>query len=458
MRAVEGEVIVSMLYVTRYDVYEHSRCFLGDCTNVHSYNNHNSHPRLMTDTEKPCDAPVEEGQTVISLTVMVSSESPGDDHGQEDLTEDISPDGMESFKAMFEKGRQEVYEKACGITKRQLLGHATGHVGSDTSFMDSDRAIDSLRGDRSTTSGFTRRGAKPYVSPFSGKTIDDRKAPEDVFGSLNSNPDVDALRPEFTTGGSAPDIGGKVDYTEDRAAEAREAEKIDNMAVDAPYSQRDRSADKSNYDRDLANEIFYRDSAKSPVSEGFHEPDHGQWKAPPEPRGRTGPSEFEIFAKQYLGVDPPERMGSINPEEGSEYTPTWGPRYWTEDRIGGKLPASSEHEDPWDDYDSISMMFKREPSLAHYNDVLSRINAYRAYMSDNYGKGRSKSVDKTKLLRDIIKYQGGMRRMIDHVSPAVDSGKLKFSPKASQMWDKWKREADSNDAYMRDLVTGWNKK
>lgn len=416
----------------------------------------------MTDTEKPCDAPVEEGQTVISLTVMVSSESPGDDHGQEDLTEDISPDGMESFKAMFEKGRQEVYEKACGITKRERLGFPTGRgARNDTTSMTSNRAVDVQGNERSLPAiGTSETVADPFFTdPFTGEVLGEpnSRAKDRIFGFPEENPEVELRRDSYQTHGSAPDIGGKVGYTEDRAIEAREAEKVDNMVAEAPYSRRDRSADKMDYDRDLENEIFYRDSAKSPVSEGFHEPDHGQWKAPPEPRGRTGPSEFEIFAKQYLGVEPPERMGSINPEEGSEYTPTWGPRYWTEERIGGKLPASSEHEDPWDDYDSISMMFKREPSLAHYNDVLSRINAYRTYMSDNYGKGRSKPVDKTKLLRDIIKYQGGMRRMIDHVSPVVDSGKLKFSPKASQMWDKWKREADSNDAYMRDLVTGWNK-
>ena len=289
MRAVEGAVIVSMLYVTRYDVYEHSRCFLGDCTNVHSYNNHNSHPRLMTDTEKPCDAPVEEDQTVISLTVMVSSESPGDDHGQEDLTEDISPDGMESFKAMFEKGRQEVYEKACGIAKRERLGFPTGRgARNDTTSMTSNRAMDVQGNERSLPSyGSSDTVAwddQWFTDPFTGKTEfngsiynlpghrrDSLKGLSHEFIS-SSDPEFEARRADYTTSGSAPDIGGKVDYTEDRAAEARNAKESDKYYEYAPYSRRDRSADKTNYDRDLANEIFYRDSTRPVVPEGPYEP------------------------------------------------------------------------------------------------------------------------------------------------------------------------------------------
>jgi len=277
MRAVEGAVIVSMLYVTRYDVYEHSRCFLGDCTNVHSYNNHDSHPRLMTDTEKPCDAPMEEGQTVISLTVMVSSESPEDDHGQEDLTEDISPDGMESFKAMFEKGRQEVYEKACGIAKRERLGFPTGRgARNDTTSMTSNRAMDVQGNERSLPSiGTSETVADPFFTdPFTGEVLGEPNsmAKDRIFGFPEENPEVELRRDSYQTHGSAPDIGGKVNYTEDRAADARDEEKFDKENAYAPYSQRDRSADKWDYDRDLENEIFYRDSARPMVPEGPYEP------------------------------------------------------------------------------------------------------------------------------------------------------------------------------------------
>lgn len=54
-----------------------------------------------------------------------------EDH--DDPLEEISPEGMESFKAMFEKGRRRVYEKACGVSKaRQELGFPLGRSASDT--------------------------------------------------------------------------------------------------------------------------------------------------------------------------------------------------------------------------------------------------------------------------------------------------------------------------------------